>query len=527
MSDRETDSGRAIEFNAEFRQALRLMEASSANVFVTGRAGTGKSTLLRYFRDTTEKDLVVLAPTGVAAVNIGGQTVHSFFGFGPDITLEKARQQTPTRQKAKLYQQLEAIVVDEISMVRADLLDCMEAVLRQHGPRPGAPFGGVQMIFIGDLYQLAPVVPKRERPIFEEVYDGPYFFNAHTFPALEMTMVELQTVYRQQEDPAFLDVLNAIRNRTVTDEHLATLNGRYQPDFQPAGEELFVHLTTTNAGADAVNAERLAALDARGFTFEGELTGDFTERSLPAPLTLELKEGAQVMLVNNDASGRWINGTLATVADIARDADGDWAIAVELEDGDAATVEPHTWEMYEYAFDAETGRIQAEPVGAFTQFPPILAWAITIHKAQGKTFDRAIVDFERGTFAHGQAYVALSRCTSLAGLVLKRPIKKGHVRLDWQVVRFITGHQYERSEREMPLDEKLARLREAAEDGQDVEIVYLKASDERSQRRLTVRDVGEMAYRGKTFPGVRAYCHKRRDERVFRVDRILHISAKG
>lgn len=518
-----------IEFNPEFRQALHLMEETRTNVFVTGRAGTGKSTLLRYFRDTTEKDLVVLAPTGVAAVNIGGQTIHSFFGFGPDITPEKARQLTPTRQKAALYARLATIVIDEVSMVRADLLDCIDAFLRQHGPTTGAPFGGVQTIFIGDLYQLPPVVTQHERPVFEGLYDGPYFFNAHSFPALDAQLVELRTVYRQQDDPEFLEILNAIRNRTVTDDHLASLNERYQPDFEPPEGEPFVHLTTTNAGARAVNDARLAALEWRRHTFEGQLTGAFTERSLPAPLALQLKTGAQVMLVNNDSSGRWINGTLGTVTDIAKDtdgvgtADGDWRVAVELEDGGAVRVDPHTWEMYEYAVDPDTQRIEAEPIGSFTQFPLILAWAITIHKSQGKTFDRAIVDFERGTFAHGQAYVALSRCTSLDGLVLKQPVKPGHIRLDWRVVRFMTGHQYERSERAMPLDDKLARLRAASERGQDVEIVYLKASDERSRRRLTIRDVGEMAYQGRTFPGVRAYCHERRAERVFRVDRILEI----
>ena len=512
-----------IEFNPEFQRALHLMEATRANVFVTGRAGTGKSTLLRYFRDTTDKDPVFLAPTGVAAVNIGGQTIHSFFGFGPDITPEKARQLTPTQQKAKLYGRLTAIVIDEVSMVRADLLDAIDTFLRQHGPTTGAPFGGVQTVFIGDLYQLPPVVPKHERPVFEQLYDGPYVFNARSFPALDVQLVELQTVYRQQDDPEFLEILNAIRNRTATDEHLATLNDRVDPDFVPSEAEPYVHLTTTNAGARAVNDARLAALGGELYTFEGFLTGAFTERSLPAPLALELKTGAQAMLVNNDASGRWINGTLGTVTDIAKDADGDWQVAVELEDGNVVTVDPHTWETYEYAVDPDTQRIEAEPVGAFTQFPLILAWAITIHKSQGKTFDRAIVDFERGTFAHGQAYVALSRCTSLDGLVLKRPVKRGHIQLDRRVVRFMTEHQYARSERAMPLDDKLARLRAASERGEDVEIVYLKASDERSRRRLTIREVGEMAYQGRTFPGVRAYCHARRAERVFRVDRILEI----
>lgn len=343
-----------LEFNPEFRRALHLMEATRANVFVTGRAGTGKSTLLRYFRDSTEKDLVVLAPTGVAAVNVGGQTIHSFFSFQPDITPEKARQKTPTHQEAKLYGQLGTMVIDEVSMVRADLFDCVDAFLRQFGPTPGAPFGGVQVIAIGDLYQLPPVVPPAERAIFEEVYDGPYFFNAHAFPALGMEMVELRTVYRQEADPAFLEILNAIRNRTVTDDHLAALNAQFHPDFEPPEGSPFVHLTTTNAGAKAVNDERLAALDGRRFTFEGHLAGAFSKRSLPAPLTLQLKVGAQAMLVNNDSAGRWINGTLGVVTAIATDADGDWTIAVELEDGNQAHVEPHTWEMFEYRFDSAT-----------------------------------------------------------------------------------------------------------------------------------------------------------------------------
>ncbi len=514
-----------IEFNPEFQRALELMEQTSSNVFVTGRAGTGKSTLLRYFRDNTKKRCVVLAPTGVAAVNIGGQTIHSFFGFRPDITVDKARRKKPARSKSNLYMQLDAIVIDEISMVRADLLDCVEAFLRRHGREPGRPFGGIQLIVIGDLYQLAPVVTSKDRQMFADLYQSPYFFSAEAFSALAPEMVELQKVYRQLQDHTLLEILNAIRNRSITEDHLSLLNQRYDPEPSPPEGAMCVHLATTNAGANAVNAEALGRLEGQPFISQGTITGKFEQRSLPAPIDLELKPGAQVMLTNNDPNGRWVNGTVGVVEAIEEGGyDYDAAIIAQLEDGEEVEVEPYTWETFEYVFSPDTKTVETEEVGSFTQYPLILAWAITIHKSQGKTFDNVIIDFERGTFAHGQAYVALSRCTTLDGITLKQPFKKSHIRLDWDVIRFITDFQYQRADSEMPLEDKLASIEAAIADGRDIEVIYLKSSDQRSQRRLTPIEVGDMAFRKKTFPGLRAYCHLRNDERVFRVDRILEMT---
>ncbi len=501
------------------------MEQTSSNVFVTGRAGTGKSTLLRYFRDNTKKKSVVLAPTGVAAVNIGGQTIHSFFGFRPDITVDKARKKQPARSKGNLYKKLDAIVIDEISMVRADLLDCIEVFLRRHGPVPGEPFGGIQITAIGDLYQLAPVVTSKDRQMFDGLYQSPYFFSAEAFSALAPEMIELQKVYRQQQDQTLLEILNAIRNRSITEDHLSLLNQRYDPEFSPPENAMSVHLATTNAGAGVVNTQALDRLEGRPFRSQGTITGTFEQRSLPAPMSLELKLGAQVMLTSNDSNGRWVNGTVGVVEAIEEGGfDYDEVIIVQIEDGEEVEVEPYTWETFEYVFNPDTEIVETKEVGSFTQYPLILAWAITIHKSQGKTFDNVIIDFERGTFAHGQAYVALSRCTTLDGITLKQPFKKGHIRLDWDVVRFITDFQYQRSDSEMPLEDKLASIEAAIADGRDIEVIYLKASDQRSQRRLTPIEVGDMAFREIKFPGLRAYCHHRNEERIFRVDRILELT---
>jgi len=515
----KTQDPAAIEFNPEFRRALELMEETDRNVFITGRAGTGKSTLLNYFKEHTGKKAVVLAPTGVAAVNVGGQTIHSFFGFKPDVTPSSIRRRIKDEKK-NLYRRLTTIVIDEISMVRADLLDCVDRFLHLNGPDPSLPFGGVQMIFIGDLYQLPPVVAGREKEIFRDHYATPYFFSANVFDELDMEFVELEKVYRQT-DGEFIRLLNAIRNRTVTDNDLELINRRVDPRFEALPREYYIHLTSTNDLADRINGERLAQLRGKTWSAHGLIVGEFGNEYLPTAVELKLKKGAQIMLLNNDAYGRWINGTVGRVTGFDRDEDGQDIILAKLETGEKVEIEPFTWEIYRFFMRNE--ELASEVVGSFTQYPVRLAFAVTIHKSQGKTFEKVVIDVGRGTFAHGQMYVALSRCTSLAGIVLRQPLRKSHILMDWQVVKFLTRRQYERSDRLCPRDDKIEMIERAIRNGQTLEIVYLKAKDEKSRMKVRPLFVGGMEYSGHPFTGLEAVCLLRGKKRVFNVDRILEI----
>jgi ATP-dependent exoDNAse (exonuclease V) alpha subunit len=542
----------AIEINPGFRRALDIMEGTSRHVFITGKAGTGKSTLLELWRGQTLKRIAVLAPTGVAALNVRGQTIHSFFGFKPDVTPEAVRKLSKGRgaaaDRAALYRNLDAIVIDEVSMVRADLMDCVEKFLRLNGPRPKEWFGGLQMIFIGDLYQLPPVVTGQERGLFAPDppslrrgfgpgsspspatlsaarYGSPYFFSARIFaePDFAMDFVELEKVYRQS-DAAFIGLLNAIRNRSIDEEQVALLNSRLDPAFSPPDGEFYITLTSTNDLAAARNREKLASLSGRTRRYEGLVEGEFDRRSFPTEEALDLKKGAQVMLLTNDRRGRYVNGTIGRVAKITKVPDEDDVVTVELPDGDEVDLTPNTWELFRFQYDSEADRIESESVGSFTQYPLRLAWAVTIHKSQGKTFDRVVIDIGRGAFAHGQVYVALSRCTSFEGLVLKTPIRKSHIWMDWRIVRFLTRFQYKKAEEALPAAQKRAILLEAIRDGRELEIVYLKPDDTKSRRRIRPESVETMEYHGKSFEGMRAYCHKRGECRTFRLDRILEIA---
>ena len=507
----------AIDLNDQFRHALHVMEETDRSVFITGRAGTGKSTLLTYFRGLTRKRVAVLAPTGVAALNVKGQTIHSFFRFKPGITLEQVRKRVKDEKKS-VYTRLDAIVIDEISMVRADLLDCVDKFLRLNGPCSDEPFGGIQMVFIGDLYQLPPVVTGAEREIFRTLYQTPYFYSARVFDAFEMEFIELEKVYRQQ-DADFISLLNSIRNNSITPEALTLLNRRVKPDFEPPPDQFYLCLTTTNAMAEEVNMRRLAALPGRASAFAGIVAGDFGKEYLPTAIDLGVKAGAQIMMVNNDTAGRWVNGSIGKVLHIEKDGGTTPIIIAELADGEEVDISPFTWEISR--FYAQGPQLLSEVVGTFTQYPLMLAWAVTIHKSQGKTFDRVVIDIGKGAFAHGQTYVALSRCTTLEGIVLKKPILKQHIWTDREVVKFLTKYQYRRADELQPVAGKVEMIERAIESRARLRIVYLKPNDEKSARTIQPREVGEMEYQGKTYTGVRAFCFTRGAERVFRVDRIL------
>jgi len=509
-----------IDINDQFRHALDIMEDSNRSIFITGRAGTGKSTLLNYFRNTTKKKVAVLAPTGVAALNVKGQTIHSFFRFKPGITPDRVKKIRSTDDNESVYHKLDAIVIDEISMVRADLLDCVDLFLRLNGPEADKPFGGIQMAFIGDLYQLPPVVTSGEKEIFQSLYESPYFYGARVFDSFEMEFVELEKIYRQH-DQQFIDLLNAIRNNSITGEDLELLNRRYRPEFEPPPDRFYVYLTTTNKLAEEINDKRLAGLKGELYTFAGNIEGDFGQEYLPTRVDLQVRVGAQIMMLNNDIEGRWVNGSIGKIINIIQSRNGEHVIIADLADGEEVEIAPFTWEIFR--FFVEDGGLKSEVIGKFTQYPLMLAWAVTIHKGQGKTFDRVIIDIGSGTFAHGQMYVALSRCTTLEGIVLKKPVLKKHIWTNYQVMDFLTKYQYRKAEQTCSVEDKIDVIKKAIENNVSLEIVYLKPSDEKTKRVVRPEVVGEMEFHGKKYLGVQAFCLKRNEERVFRIDRILEI----
>jgi len=509
-----------IDINAQFQHALDIMENSDRSIFITGRAGTGKSTLLDYFRRVTRKKVAVLAPTGVAALNVKGQTIHSFFRFKPGITPDRVKKLRSADGSESIYHKLDAIVIDEISMVRADLLDCVDRFLRLNGPESDKPFGGIQMAFIGDLYQLPPVVTSGEKVVFQSFYETPYFYGARVFDAFDMEFLELEKIYRQH-DEQFITLLNAIRNNSVTEEGLEILNRRYQPEFEPSMDDFHVYLTTTNRLAEEINDKRLAGLKGKLYTSTGSIEGDFGREYLPTAIELQVKVGAQVMMLNNDTEGRWVNGSIGKITGITQNRKGEDIIIADLADGEEVEITPFTWEIFR--FFVEAGGLQSEVIGTFTQYPLMLAWAVTIHKGQGKTFDRVIIDIGKGTFAHGQMYVALSRCTTLGGIVLKKPALKKHIWTNYQVMDFLTKYQYKKAEQSYPVDSKIEVISKAIENEASLEIVYLKPNDEKTTRVVRPEAVGEMEYHGKKYLGMRAFCLKRNKERTFRIDRILEI----
>jgi len=513
-----------IEINDQFKKALDLLENTSKNILITGRAGTGKSTLLDYFVHHTKKEVVVLAPTGVAAVNVQGQTMHSFFGFKPWITVDKVKK--AYGPNSEIYRAVDMIIVDEVSMVRADLLDCVDKFLRLNGRDKNKPFGGVQMAFIGDLYQLPPVVKGREMEVFKTYYKSPYFFDSLVFKKFKVEFIELEKIYRQT-DQEFINLLNAVRNKSVTEDDLKKINKRLNPKFESSGDEFYINLTTTNKLSDEINSKELGKLSSRLFTFEGKIKGNFDKSYLPTDEILNVKVGSQIMLLNNDMGHRWVNGTVGKIIAIEEGDKKKAIIKAKLEDGKIVKVTRHKCDLNQVVYNAKTKKIEAKTIGSFVQYPLRLAWSVTIHKGQGKTFDKIIVDIGSGTFTHGQAYVALSRCTSLQGIVLKKPIEKKHIWMDWRVVNFLTQFQYNLSENELSLDKKIELIKKAIESKSNIDITYLKSNDQKSKRTIAPKKVGTMEYLGKSYLGVEGYCFKREDNRVFRVDRILELKISG
>ena len=420
-----------LELSKDFQYALDVFEKTDRSLFVTGRAGTGKSTLLQLFRNTTRKKTVVLAPTGVAALNVKGQTIHSFFGF-PAKPLNKS--DIRKRKNHKLYKNIEVLIIDEISMVRADMLDNIDYFLRVNRGNMIDPFGGVQVIFFGDLFQLPPIVSTEvERNLFRTIYESPYFFSAQVFEeGFVMEKLELRKTYRQ-ESRHFIRLLDAVRVNQLDYEDLEDLNERHEPDFKSS--DFYITLSTRNAIVDQINERELNRLNTEEFTFLASISGNFNPKLFPTEAALKLKKGAQVMFVKNDPRRRFVNGTIGRIKSI--DPGG---IVVEIDEQNgkrSIEVEKLEWEIQRYQVSKEDqSKIEAEVVGTFKQYPLRLAWAITIHKSQGKTFDKVIIDLGRGAFEHGQTYVALSRCRTLEGIVLKQKIQLKDIMVDDRIVEF-------------------------------------------------------------------------------------------
>lgn len=426
-----------FELTEQSKRALELIGGETPFVFITGRAGTGKSTLLRQYVLGSKYRVPVLAPTGVAALNVGGETIHRYFRFPTNITVKDAKRKGSSCGD-KLYQEVNLLIIDEISMVRADLLDCVDAFLRA-ARKNNRPFGGVRIVAIGDLYQLPPVVTTQDKESFSKLYATPFFFSSDAVRELmdagQVAFLELEKVFRQN-DSKFIYLLNGIRDQTITADGLARLNKCVKHGALPKDT---IVLTPTNRAADSLNERRLSSLLPKSKRFEGHTSGDFDDHYMPTDLVLRLKRGARVMCTVNDPAGAYVNGSLGWVKGFE-----DEGVLVDLDDGDTVRIDEYTWNLYRSKYDILSGHLDQQKVGSFTQLPLRLAWAITIHKSQGKTFDQAVIDLDRGAFAAGQVYVALSRCRSLDGLRLTKPVTMDQVILDGCILDFLAEMRGER-----------------------------------------------------------------------------------
>ncbi len=422
----ETNNRENIDLdNVEFQQVLKLINYTRQSVFMTGKAGSGKSTFMRYITNNTKKRHIVLAPTGIAAVNAGGTTLHSFFRIplkpllpdDPNFSISRIRERMKYPSSLiKLIRSLELIVIDEISMVRADIIDFIDKILRVYSGNMREPFGGKQLLLVGDIFQLEPVVTSETRDLLRKYYTNCYFFSAKAFNRIGIVPIELRKIYRQR-DTHFIELLDRVRIGSPTLSDLNFLNRCVRPDYRISDTDFVMTLATQRGMVDAINETHLNKIASPEIIYVGTVTGLFPESSMPTPLELTVKVGAQIVFIRNDRDHRWVNGTLGKIITATAD-----LLEVELENGDIHVVEPEIWYNIRYDFNEETHRIDEVELGSFTQYPIRLAWALTIHKSQGLTFKNVIIDFGRGTFSSGQAYVALSRCCSLQGLTLRSPI---------------------------------------------------------------------------------------------------------
>ena len=409
----------------EFESIVEQIENTKDHFYITGKAGSGKSTLLAYFRSVTKKNTAVLAPTGVAAIRVKGQTIHSFFGFPPKVI--QTRHIKKVRQ-IELLQNLETLIIDEISMVRADVFDAIDYSLRVHRKKLTQPFGGVQVIVFGDLFQLPPVINMDESSLLERIYpNGQFFFHSNIFQDAQFKTLELQSIYRQTDDH-FIYLLNAVRDGSITNSQIDNLNDSLVDNFEM--NEGKIILTTTNVRASGINQNYLKQLSSEEFSYRAQATGQFYKELFPTDEVLKLKKGAQVIMIKNDPEKRWVNGSIGTIHDIAEK-----KIKVKI-NHKIYEVKKEKWDRIQYSYDDDQQEVLENVTGSFKQYPMRLAWAITIHKSQGQTFEKVIIDMSQGSFAPGQLYVALSRCISLEGIELLRPLRKSDVIVNKQLIGF-------------------------------------------------------------------------------------------
>ena len=419
-----------INITDEFQNAFNLIENTSENVFITGKAGSGKSTFINIIRKNSNKKIAVLSPTGLSAINVKGQTIHSFFHFPPRLLTEEVIHNF--KGNTRVFKAVDMIIIDEVSMVRADMLDTIDQFLRKYGRDEFLPFGGTQMVLVGDLYQLPPVVTNSEKQIIYERYSTPYFFSSSVFKLNNFKIIEFSQIFRQS-DEQFINFLNLVRTGEVTSEDMRKLNKNVTEKLN----DNYITLTTTNSIANAINEARLNEMDSKLFLFPAKIEGNFpTEgKSLPIDLELKLKKGARVMFVRNDKGKRWLNGTLGTVKDLE---EGIIKIKIDKSDGGKVVeVVKEEWENIRYTYDPVTHQVEEKVLGKLIQYPLRLAWAVTIHKSQGMTFDHINLDFSRSPFAHGQTYVALSRSRSMNGISLTHEIWPNDVIVDEEIFNFL------------------------------------------------------------------------------------------